>query len=490
MSRIIAPDGTFDYYDLDRAARRVASALLDGRDDLAEARVAFLAEPGFRHLAIARGIWRAGGIAVPLAISHPPAELDYVIRDSDAAVAIATGSLAERLAPLALAAGAQFILADDLRLDQTLRQHAGDPAGALTAAQPPNRRAMIVYTSGTTARPKGVVTTHGNVAAQIQSLVTAWEWTPRDRTLLVLPLHHVHGIINVVGCALGVGATLEILDHFDAEATWSRLASGEISVFTAVPTVYQRLIRAWDAAVPADRERMSAGCRGMRLMMSGSAALPVTVLDRWRVITGHTLLERYGMTEIGMALANPLHGTRRPGTVGTPLPGVEVKIVDEAGQDVGAGRPGELEIRGPGVFLEYWKRPAESQQAFRNGWFRTGDVAVVEEGYYRLLGRTSTDIIKSGGFKVSALEIEEVVREHPSVADCAVIGAPDAEWGERVCVAVETRPGVSISLDELEHWTKSRLAPYKVPKNLCCVQALPRNAMGKVVKSEVVKLFE
>ena len=482
---ILAPDGAFNYQDLERAATRVARALLNGGVDLAEARVAFLVPPGFAHLAIVLGIWRAGGIAVPLAISHPAAELDYVIRDAGATITVASRSFAETLIPLADAIGAPCIVAEDLQLDWA-------PEAAPCPFRPadhPGRRALIVYTSGTTGRPKGVVTTHGNVAAQIASLVNAWEWTASDRTLLVLPLHHVHGIINVVGCALAAGATIEILDRFDVMETWSRLASGTISVFTAVPTIYQRLIRAWDAAAPADRTRMSAGCKAARLMMSGSAALPVSVLERWRTITGHTLLERYGMTEIGMALANPLHGMRRPGTVGTTLPDVEARIIDETGRELSQGTPGELEIRGPGVFLEYWKRPEETERAFRGGWFRTGDIAVIDEGYFRLLGRSSVDIIKTGGFKISALEIEEVVREHPSVLDCAVVGTADVEWGERVCIAIETRPGASLTFPELETWTKNRLAPYKVPKELCCVPALPRNAMGKVVKPEVIKLF-
>jgi malonyl-CoA/methylmalonyl-CoA synthetase len=206
-------------------------------------------------------------------------------------------------------------------------------------------------------------------------------------------------------------------------------------------------------------------------MVSGSAALPVRTLNRWREITGHTLLERYGMTEFGIALSNPLDGERRPGSVGVPVPGVEVRLAD-----------GEVEVRGPGVFLEYWRRPEETRAAFRDGWFRTGDVAVVEDGAFRLLGRSNVDIIKTGGYKVSALEIEEVIREHPSVADCAVVGAADDEWGERVSAAVELRAGASLTLDELQAWTRARLAPYKVPKELRCVDALPRNAMGKVVK--------
>ena len=224
-------------------------------------------------------------------------------------------------------------------------------------------------------------------------------------------------------------------------------------------------------------------------MMSGSAALPVQTLERWRAISGHTLLERYGMTEIGMALSNPLNGERRPGFVGTPLPGIEVRLVDDAGALVGEGVAGELEVRGPGVFLEYWQRPEETRAAFRDGWFRTGDVAIVEHGAYRLLGRTNVDIIKTGGFKVSALEIEEVLRQHPDIADCAVVGVGDEEWGERVAAAVEVRAGTALSLDQLQRWADTMLAPYKLPRLLQVVSMLPRNAMGKVVKPDVARLF-
>jgi malonyl-CoA/methylmalonyl-CoA synthetase len=323
------------------------------------------------------------------------------------------------------------------------------------------------------------VTTHGNMAAQIASLVTAWEWTAADCALLVLPLHHVHGIINVLGCALAAGASCEILPQFEAEAAWERLASGAITVFSAVPTIYHRLIQSWEAASPALQRTRTEGCRAVRLMMSGSAALPARTHERWREITGHTLLERYGMTELGMVLSNPLHGTRRPGFVGTPLPGVQVRLAD-----------GEIEVRGPGVFLEYWRRPDETRDAFRDGWFRTGDVAAFDDGAYKLLGRQSVDIIKTGGYKVSALEIEDAIRAHPGVTDCAVVGAPDPEWGERVCAAVELAPGAQITLDALRAALKDDLAPYKLPRSLLCLPALPRNAMGKVVKPEVGKLFK
>lgn len=228
----------------------------------------------------------------------------------------------------------------------------------------------------------------------------------------------------------------------------------------------------------------------MRVMISGSAALPVATLEAWRRISGHTLLERYGMTELGMALSNPLAGERRPGYVGRPLPGVEVRLVDEAGTPVGPDAPGEIEVRGPGVFLEYWRQPDATRTAFHDDWFRTGDTAVLEQGAYRILGRSSVDIIKTGGFKVSALEIEEELRGHPAVAECAVVAVADPDWGERICVAVELVPAAALDLGELQTWARQRLAPYKVPRELRCVTALPRNAMGKVVKPDVAKLFE
>jgi malonyl-CoA/methylmalonyl-CoA synthetase len=475
-----APEGTFSYADLLAASARVASALLDGAADLREARVAFLAPPGWHYAAAQWGIWRAGGIAVPLALSHPAAELEYVIQDADAAVVLTHPELAERVQPIAAAGGRRYLTTEEaLQAQPGSLPEVGDA-----------RRAMMIYTSGTTGRPKGVVTTHANLRAQIESLVEAWEWRADDRILLILPLHHVHGIVNVLACALRAGATCEMLPRFDADETWEVIETGRLSLFMAVPTVYRRLIAAYDEASPERRQRMTSGCRRMRLMVSGSAALPVSTLERWREISGHTLLERYGMTEIGMALSNPLHGERRPGFVGLPLPGVEVRLVDEEGRPVEPGTAGEIEVRGPTVFLEYWRRPDATAASFREGgWFRTGDVAVVEDGYYRILGRSSVDIIKTGGFKVSALEIEEVLRTHPTVRECAVVGVEDADWGERVCVAVEPHDGQQLTLEELQGWARERLAPYKLPRALKAVESLPRNAMGKVTKPEVAQWF-
>lgn len=476
---IVSGGRTYRYDALDEASHRVASGLLTDQHDLEEARVAVFVPPGFAWVATALGIWRAGGVVVPLALTHPPAELGMVIRDAAASVVVADPPSAVTLAPLALSAGARFV---------TPAQMLATPAAELPEVAA-NRRALIVYTSGTTGRPKGVVTSHAALAAQVATLVDAWAWTPDDRALLALPLHHVHGIVNVVGSALWAGATAELLPRFDAEDVWARLGSGDITVFTAVPTIYHRLIATWEAAPAEDQRLWSTGARSARLMMSGSAPLPTSTRDRWRTITGQNLVERYGMTEIGMALSQPIDAERQPGSVGWPLPGVEVRLVDELGRSVRPGAPGELEVRGPGVFREYWRRPKETGAAFRDGWFRTGDIACADASGYRLLGRASVDIIKTGGEKVSALEIEDALRTHPAVADCAVVGVADTAWGQRVCVAAELRAGATLTLDDLRRWAKARLAPAKVPADLRVVPALPRNAMGKVVKPAVAALF-
>ena len=482
---IVASEGAFSYHDLLEASERVAACLLAGHENLAGARVAFLTPADFSYVATQWGIWRAGGIAVPLAVSHPPPELEYAIGDSDSRVVVVHPDFTQTLGAVHLPPSVHTVTTTEaLSGASHIRSRLPDIDAELSA--------MMVYTSGTTGRPKGVVTTHANIAAQVTSLLTAWEWRAGDRILLVLPLHHVHGIVNVLCCALWSGARCDMMTAFDAERVWSRIADGDLTLFMAVPTIYGKLIAAWEAARPERRRAWSAGCAAprMRLMVSGSAALPVQRLERWREITGHVLLERYGMTEIGMALSNPLHGQRRPGFVGTPLPGVEVRLVDDAGRPVSPGAPGEIEVRGATVFREYWQRPEATRAAFRDRWFRTGDIAVVEDGAYRILGRSSVDIIKTGGYKVSALEVEEVLRTHPSIAECAVVGIADVEWGERVCAAVEPRGGDDLTLEALQHWAKQRLAPYKVPHALECVRALPRNAMGKVTKPEIVKLFQ
>ena len=496
---VVDAQGSFTYDTLLDSSLQVATALLAGRNDLQhtdfqhtdlqhtdlhEERIAFLITPGFPWVAAQWGIWRAGGVAVPLPLSSTKPELEYFIDDAQASTLVFDAPAASLLAPIAAARGIRAF-----SYEQLLSRQPGELPD-ITSDIPRDRRAMILYTSGTTSRPKGVVTTHANIGAQIETLVNAWEWSADDRILLCLPLHHVHGIINVVSCALWSGAACEMLPRFDANAVWDSIAGGRITLFMAVPTVYVKLIAAWDAASPERRAELSRACTRLRLMVSGSAALPVTTLHRWKEISGHTLLERYGMTEIGMALSNPLRGERVAGSVGTPLPNVEVQLVGENGKPVAAGTPGEIEVRGPSVFTEYWGQPDATQAAFRDGWFRTGDTAVVENGRYRILGRTNVDILKTGGHKVSALEIEEALRSHPAVAECAVVGVADPEWGERVAAAVVLNNGDALDLQSFRTWAKELLAAHKVPSRLLVLDALPRNAMGKVMKTSLAALFQ
>ena len=475
------PDGTATYGQLLEASAHAASALLEGRRDLDEARVVFLVPPGIRHVETQWAIWRAGGVGVPLSASQAPAEWDDVVEDTGATLVVGDEGAAD-LRSIAETRGARYVDASSLA-----EPRAASPALPEVAR---DRRAMILYTSGTTSRPKGVVTTHRNLEAQMSALSDAWGWTSDDRILHVLPLNHVHGIVNVLGCAMWAGGVCEFLSPFEPNAVWNRVAVGGLTLLMAVPTIYARLLAAWEEADEAHRARWSEAASGLRLMVSGSAALPVPLLRRWQAATGHVLLERYGMTEIGMALSNPLEGERRPGSVGLPLPGVDVRLVDENGVEAAAGTPGEIEVRGESVFRRgTGDVPTRRGEAFRDGWFRTGDVAVLDDGSYRILGRLSVDIIKTGGYKVSALEIEEVLRRHPDIRDCAVVGIADDEWGERVAAAIVSASEGGASLEAVRDWARPWLATYKLPTRVRLVDDLPRNAMGKVVKARVKELF-
>ncbi len=477
---IVDQQGHHSYEKLLKSARRTASVLLAGEDDLKGKRVAFLVPSGFDYVMVQWGVWLAGGIAVPLCFSHPIPELEYVLENSQAELLVGSNQIDEKLQALAQKFPVKLLLINDLKEG---RKSCLPPVDS-------NRRAMILYTSGTTSRPKGVVTTHRIIAAQVECLVKSWGWHKNDYILHVLPLHHVHGIINVLSCALWIGATCEMLPKFDAVTVWQKFLEGSCTLFMAVPTIYVKLIAHWRESSVGEQQKMSSACGEMRLMLSGSAALPVQVFETWRSISGHALLERYGMTEIGMALSNPLNGERRPGTVGVRLPGVKVRLVDENNDVINMeGVPGEIQVQGETVFTEYWMNPEATRQSFKNRWFCTGDIAVIEDGYFRILGRNSVDIIKSGGYKISALEIEEGLREHPAINECSVVGVTDEMWGERVSAAVVLHANAGLTLESLRAWGKTRLASYKIPSNLVIVESLPLNAMGKVMKQEVKQLF-
>ena len=475
---------THSYADLMEASAGVATTLLDGAEDLMEARIAYLIPGSFEYAAVQWGVWRAGGVAVPVSVSATEPELEHVLTDAEASVALAPRRLIERIEPLCRRSGIRLHTVEDV-VQGALEAEPGS-----LPRIPPDRRAMILYTSGTTSKPKGVVTTHSNIEAQIRSLVEAWGWRSDDRIPLFLPLHHVHGIVNVLSCALWSGALVETFQTFDMDSILQRVGERAYTVFMAVPTIYVKLIQTFEAASPAQADEWAEGFRDMRLMISGSAALPASIHNQWTELTGQKLLERYGMTEIGMGISNPLHGERRPGAVGQALPGVEVRLVSELGEVIeGESDPGEIQIRGPTVFGEYWRKSDVTEESFVDGWFRTGDMAVMDDGYYRILGRLSVDIIKSGGEKISALEIEDALRQHPAISECAVVGVEDDTWGEAVAVAVMTTEGMDLSLAQLREWARERLSTYKIPKQLKVVPDFPRNAMGKVMKPAVKELF-
>jgi malonyl-CoA/methylmalonyl-CoA synthetase len=450
--------------------------------------VAFLIPGSFDYVAVQWGVWRAGAMAVPLNPASADPDLEYVLTNSETSLVIASSEHHERLGGICRRLGLPLLSVEGLT------GPGPNPDTGFGSARLPeidsHRSAMMLYTSGTTSKPKGVVSTHENIRAQILALVEAWGWETDDRIPLFLPLHHIHGIVNVLSCALWSGALVETFPGFEMARILQRVGDGAYTVFMAVPTIYVKLIRAFEGASDVERKRWARGFAAMRLMISGSAALPAAIHETWTNLTGQKLLERYGMTEIGMGLSNPLHGERRPGAVGHPLPGVELRLVGEDGSVVqGEDQAGEIQVRGPGVFAEYWKRPEATEEAFIEGWFRTGDMAVLENGYYRILGRLSVDIIKSGGEKLSALEIEDVLREHPAVKEVAVVGVEDELWGEAVAAAVVPVPGQELDLEALREWCDGRLTRYKIPKRLAVVDDFPRNAMGKVMKPGVKELF-
>lgn len=476
---LVSNGNSYSYGQLLQASQNVAANLLEGKSDLNEVRIAFLVPPSFEYTAIQWGIWAGGGIAVPLCDLHPLPSIQYVLEDVQADIVIAHQDYVGFLKPLEAIIGISVVGLESILEENTSELPEIDST----------RRAMILYTSGTTSKPKGVVTTHGNIKAQITTLVNAWEWEKDDYILNILPLHHVHGIINVMSCALWSGACCEFLPKFDSEKVWSIIESGRLTLFMAVPTIYYKLISYWEEVLPEQQKVLSEAASKLRLMVSGSAALPVPVLEKWKEITSQTLLERYGMTEIGMGLSNSYRGQRRPGHVGLPLPGVEMQLVDSDNNVVGENEPGEFQIKGPSVFKEYWQKPEATQKAFtEDGWFITGDIGMLNDGLYKILGRDSVDIIKSGGYKISALEIEDVLRKHELVDDCAVVGLPDEEWGEVVSACIVSKKE-ELDFEFISDWLKEQLPAYKIPRNYIVRKELPRNVLGKVTKNELKKMF-
>ena len=489
-STAIISDGRhFSYNQLIDHAESLAYEILQNKSDLDESPVAYMVNPGFNYVKSQWAIWLAGGIAVPIAVAHPMDSIKYILDDTGAKTFICSENFESLISDYCQQKDIRLIVLKMVPEQAEVESGELKVEGSGLPQIDMNRGAMILYTSGTTSLPKGVLTTHFCIESQIKALVEAWEYTPNDHSLCVLPLHHIHGIINVISCTLYVGGKVEFLPSFSAEAIFARFEQNELNVFMAVPTIYFKLITYLESLTEEQRSFYKSIMQKFRLMISGSAALPVSVMEKWESLSGQRLLERYGMTEIGMAISNPYHGERRAGHVGQPLPNVQVRLVDEENKLVEFGQPGEIQIKGPNVFKEYWGKEKATQEAFVDGWFKTGDVAELNKGYYKILGRNSTDIIKSGGYKLSALEIEEVLRTHEMVSDCSVIGLPDEEWGE-VVAAVVIAESSELSSEILNQFMRTKMPAYRVPRKYLFVQELPRNAMGKVTKNDLKILFK
>jgi malonyl-CoA/methylmalonyl-CoA synthetase len=397
---------------------------------------------------------RAGAVVVPLNPAYTEAEVARIVRDASPAAAVVD---ADERARWIRAACARPIPIRGVELD--LPAGADAPIDRVRRGDP----ALLIYTSGTTGRPKGAPLTHGNLLASATALNLAWRWEPDDTLLLTLPLFHVHGLGVGLNGSLCAGAAIVLRERFDADDVAEQCAGGA-SLFFGVPAMYQRLAAAG---------RLAA-MRGLRLLVSGSAPLPVALANEVAAAAGQIPLERYGMTETVMLTSNPYEGPRRPGTVGFPLPGVDVRLAGS----------GEVEVRGPNVIAGYYERPDANAEAFTDdGWFRTGDLGEIgEDGYLTLVGR-SKDLIITGGFNVHPLEVEEVLEQHPAVREAAVVGRPSDRWGEQVtAVVVADRP---VEVEELRAHAARRLAPYKVPKAIEFAGELPRNALGKLQRNEL-----
>ncbi len=464
----------FTYAELHAAAGQYANALRNAGLARGDRIVAQL-DKSPQSLWLYLACLRSGIVYVPLNTAYQRAELEHFLGDADPRLVVCRPQSAALFAELTAAAARCPVLTLD-------EQGAGSLAEQAEGASPEcdvieaaaDTLAVIIYTSGTTGRSKGAMLTHRNLSSNAAALVSAWGFSERDVLLHALPMFHVHGLFVANHCALTSGATLLWQRRFEAEAVAAALP--QASVFMGVPTYYSRLL-----SMP---ELGRAQCAGLRLFVSGSAPLLAETHRAFESRTGHRILERYGMSEAGMIASNPLEGERRPGSVGLPLPGVSVRVADEADRPLPAGEIGGIQVRGDNVFAGYWRMPERTREEFSaDGWFRTGDVGVFDgDGYLSIVGRAK-DMIISGGYNVYPKEIEQALDELPGVAESAVIGIPHPDFGEAVAAAVVALPGVRLDPSALIVALRSRLANYKLPKRILVVDELPRNAMGKVQKA-------
>ncbi|MEO6973211.1 MAG: malonyl-CoA synthase [Rhodoferax sp.] len=467
----------YSWRDLDRATAMVANLLVSL--DLPEgSRVAVQVEKSVEAMVLYLATLRAGFVYLPLNTAYQSAEIEYFIGNAEPAVVVCTSKNFGWVSKIAFKAGTRhvFTLNDD-RTGSLLERAAHCSDQHAVAQKSADDLAVIIYTSGTTGRSKGAMLTHGNMLSNALVLKDYWGWRAGDVLIHALPIFHVHGLFVAIHGALLSGSKMIWFGKFDAKQVVARLP--EATVFMGVPTLYVRML-----AEPAlSRE----AARGMRLFISGSAPMLIETFNAWRERTGHTILERYGMSETVMLTSNPYHaaqGERGGGTVGFPLPGVSLRVQDDAGHAVTAGATGVIVVKGPNVFKGYWRMPEKTREEFTpDGFFKTGDVGVLDaRGYVTIVGRAK-DLIISGGYNVYPAEIESFINELPGVAESAVVGVPHPDFGEVGVAIVVPKPGHTVEPQRIMARLKDSLANFKIPKRCFVVTELPRNAMGKVQKA-------
>ena len=460
---------------------QIANVLLDAGVEPGH-RVAMQCEKSIEALALYLACLRVGSLFLPLNTAYMPAEMDYFVGDAEPTIVVSSIQAADQLAPICANHNATlFTLGENS--DGTLMD-AARVAGTdcLIAERGPDDLAVILYTSGTTGRSKGAMLSHKNLLSNAESLSEAWRFTSEDRLLHALPIFHAHGLFVAINVSLNVGASMIFLPKFDINVVLDKI--GSATTMMGVPTFYTRML--------ADERCNSKNLSHMRLFVSGSAPLLAETHREFEAKTGQRILERYGMTETTMNSSNPYDGDRRAGTVGFPLPNIELRVVDpETGDELPKGDIGSLEVRGPNVFQGYWRMPEKTAEDFRDdGFFITGDIAKFDEdGYITIIGR-SKDLVISGGYNVYPKEVENEIDDLDGVNESAVIGVPHPDFGEAVLAVVVPTSGVKLVADQITLPLQKRLAKFKCPKKVVFINALPRNTMGKVQKNELRKAYE
>ena len=471
----------YTWGDLDRASAMIAN-LFVALELEAGARIAVQVEKSVEALMLYLATLRAGYVFLPLNTAYRGAEIEYFIGNAEPAVVVCSSANADWVGPIALAAGTRhvFTLNDDRT--GTLLDVAVQCSDRHTVAQRgEDDLAAILYTSGTTGRSKGAMLTHRNLLSNAEVLKDYWGWVEGDVLIHALPIFHVHGLFVAIHGALLNGSKMIWMNRFDPKRVVARLP--DATVFMGVPTLYVRML--------AEPGLTKEACRNMRLFIAGSAPLLIETFQEWQARTGHTILERYGMSETAMLTSNPykpVQGERRGGTVGFALPGVQlrVRITDETGdtRDAGTDEIGHIEVDGPNVFAGYWRMPEKTKEEFTaDGFFKTGDVGKIDGlGYITIVGR-SKDLIISGGYNVYPAEIEGFINEMAGVAESALVGVPHPDFGEVGVAVVTVKAGASVDGEAIVAELKAKLANFKIPKRCFIVPELPRNAMGKVQKA-------